>query len=303
MSTENLKVSFVPLGEHLGAEVIGLDLTRSLPRTVVEAINVAMSRFKVLVFRGSQLDAMALAKFGSHFGELQAHVQKRYQHEHVPEVVWMTNRNADGSFDEVGAARGSAINTRDGWHSDMAFDPVPAKFTILHALDVPAVGGNTCFANTEMVYQLLEPAMQQRLIGLEADFAYGGRATNARNQLAANALSDADRAASVAVHPVISAHPDTGEPAIYISPYTTCAIRGVSDDECERIFDEVYSVMDSDTVRWEHRWTAGDTIMWENRSGLMHSGRLDYPRDQARTFLRTTVRGGPIAAYSPNSTA
>ena len=293
----------MPLGEHLGAEVIGLDLTSSLSDSLVESINSAMCRFKVLVFKGNCLSAKELAQFGKHFGELQAHVQKTYQHKDLPEVVWMTNRNPDGSFDEVGAARGSAVHTRDGWHSDMSFDPVPAKFTILHALDIPTRGGNTCFANTELVFNLLSPEIREQLIGLEADFAYGGRATNARNQLAANALTESDRLASVAVHPAVSAHPETGAPAIYLSPYTTCGIRGMSEEHAEIIFDKVYSVMDSTAVRWEHEWSVGDTIMWENRSGLMHSGRLDYPRDEARTFLRTTVRGAPICAYSPRSTA
>ena len=286
------------LSPMLGAEVTGLDLAEPLSHDTVQALEAAMCDHKVLLFRGQQLSAAALARFGGHFGDLQAHVQKRYQHAEVPEVVWMTNRKPDGSFDDVGAARGSAKRTRDGWHSDMAFDPVPAKFTILHALDIPSYGGNTCFANAEMVYRLLDPELQDRLVGLRANFAYGGQSTNDLNQLAANALSDTDKAASVAVHPVGSAHPDTGTPAIYISPYTTCAIRNLSQGEEESIFDAVYELMDSTTVRWEHQWSVGDTIMWENRSGLMHSGRLDYPRDEARTFLRTTVRGAPIAAYS-----
>ena len=287
-----------PLSSHLGGEVFGVDLAQLLASAEVQAIEEAMRRHKVLLFRDQELDAAALARFGRHFGELQAHVQKNYQHAEVPEVVWMTNRKPDGAFDEIGAARGSARDTRDGWHSDMAFDPIPAKFTILHALEIPSSGGNTCFANTEMVYQLLDRTLQEQLTGLEAEFSYGGRATNARNQLAANALSQADRAASVAVHPVISVHPETGVPAIFISPYTTSRIRGIASQDAQKIFDEVYSLMDSTQVRWEHQWSVGDTIMWENRSGLMHSGRLDYPRDEARIFIRTTVRGAPIKAYA-----
>ena len=300
METEISNVVIKALNANLGAEVSGVDLRAPLNGETVRKLEAGMRDHKVLLFKGQPLSAASLAQFGRHFGELQAHVQKRYQHAEVPEVVWMTNRNADGSFDEVGAARGSAVHTRDGWHSDMAFDPKPAKFTILHAIDVPSTGGNTCFANTELVYNLLDQAFRERLIGLHADFAYGGSATNDRNQLAANALSAADKAASVAVHPVVSAHPETGKPAVFISPYTTCGIRDITATEEQTIYATVYPIMDSAAVRWEHVWSAGDTIMWENRSGLMHSGRLDYPRSEARTFIRTTVRGGPIAAYSPS---
>jgi len=295
-------IAVTPLGASLGAEIAGLDLTSPLSGESVRAIEAAMLEYKVVVFRGQPLSAVELAALGAHFGELQAHVQKRYQHEEVAEVVWMTNRKPDGSFDEVGAARGSATNTRDGWHSDMAFDPVPAKFTILHALDVPSHGGRTCFADTEMVYRLLAPEQQRRLVGLRAEFAYGGRATNDRNRLAAEALSEADKAASIAVHPVVSAHPETGVPAVFASPYTTSRVLDLAEAEAGILLNEIYDLMDSQAVRWEHQWLVGDTIMWENRSGLMHSGRLDYPRNEARTFLRTTVRGAPIAAYVPQKT-
>ena len=298
MRPKILEPSVEPISANLGAEVTGIDLTDSLSSEAVHLIEAAMRRHKVLLFRQQKLNAFELARFARHFGELQAHVQKNYQHAEVPEVVWMTNRKPDGSFDEVGAARGSALETRDGWHSDMAFDPVPAKFTILHALEIPSSGGNTCFANSELVYQLLDTELQERLIGLEANFCYGGQATNQRNQLAANALSEADKSASTAVHPVISAHPETGVPAVFISPYTTSGIRDISTREEREIFDKVYTIMDSEAVRWEHRWSVGDTIMWENRSGLMHSGRLDYPRDESRIFIRTTVRGEPIRAHS-----
>lgn len=296
---EGPEIIVTPLGTNLGAEITGLNLTAPLSADAVRTVQAAMLKYKVLLFAGQHLSASELATFGRHFGELQAHVQKRYQHEKVPEVVWMTNRKSDGSFDEVGAARGSATLTRDGWHSDMAFDPVPAKSTILHALDVPSKGGNTCFANTELVYRLLDGEQQQRLIGLRAEFAYGGRASSDRNQLAAEALSDADKAASVAVHPVVSVHPETGVPAVFTSPYTTSRILDMAETEAEAMLNEIYDLMDSQTVRWEHQWRVGDTIMWENRSGLMHSGRLDYPRKEARTFLRTTVRGAPIVPYAP----
>lgn len=102
-------------------------------------------------------------------------------------------------MDEIGAARSFAFHTRDDWHSEMAFDPSSAKFTILHTLKIPYRGGNACFANTEMVYEQLKAALQKRLIGLQANFTCGGRATNTANQLAANALRAADKAARVAV--------------------------------------------------------------------------------------------------------
>ena len=53
-------------------------------------------------------------------------------------------------------------------------------------------------------------------------------------------------------------------------------------------------MLDRPEFHWEHEWSVGDTLMWDNRGGVMHCGRLDYPRNELRRFLRTTVTGGPI---------
>lgn len=294
-----MSVEVRPLGTNLAAEIVGVDVSEPIVDADVAAIEAAFVAHKVLLFREQTLDAHQLATFGSHFGDLQVHVQKRYQHPDVPEVVRMTNRKADGSFDEVGAARGSADQTRHAWHSDMMFDPSPAKATLLHSVDVVSTGGHTCFSNATEVYRLLPAEIQKGLIGLQAEFAYGGRAINERNALAAQALSEEDRKASVAIHPAVAAHPVTEEPAVYLSPYTTSRILGVSEEEAKTLLEPVYALMDSQRVRWEHRWSTGDTLMWDNRGGLMHAGRMDYPRSETRTFIRTTVRGAPIQAYAP----
>jgi len=96
-----------PLSDVCGAEVHGIDVTKPLAPEDAAAIEAAFNRHKVLVFRRQPMTARQLADFSAHFGELQVHVQVAYQHPEVPEVVQMTNRKADGTFDEVGAARGA----------------------------------------------------------------------------------------------------------------------------------------------------------------------------------------------------
>ena len=102
---------------------------------------------------------------------------------------------------------------------------------------------------------------------------------------------------TVAVHPVVVRHAATGEPGIYVNPYTTSRILGLSDEESEALLRALTDQIESEAFRWEHVWSVGDTLMWDNRGGLMHAGRMDYPRDQARRFIRTTVRGGTLASY------
>ena len=290
-------VEIKPLSDVCGAEVVGLDLTAPLPAEAVARIEEAFDRHKVLLFRRQPLSARQLADFSAHFGALQVHVQRSYQHAEVPEVVQMTNRRPDGSFDEVGAARGAATDTRDGWHSDLSFDAKPAKATLLHAVEVPSRGGNTCFSNTTLAYLALPEETKERLAGLRAEFVYGQAKRNKLAAKAAEALDAEARQNTVAVHPAISRHPKTGEPGIYVNPYTTSRILDLPEDESEALIEALADQIEDRAFRWEHEWSVGDTLMWDNRGGLLHSGRIDYPRNEARCFIRTTVSGGPIHAF------
>jgi taurine dioxygenase len=69
--------------------------------------------------------------------------------------------------------------------------------------------------------------------------------------------------------------------------------------ESEALLEELFDWIDRPEFRWEHEWRIGDTLMWENRGGVMHSGRLNYPRNERRIFIRTTVRGEAIKQHRP----
>lgn len=290
-----MNVRITKLGEACGAEVTGVELKAPLSSEVVAVLDDAFLTHGVLVFREQPLSATELVRFSRHFGELQAHVQRAYQHPEEPEVVVMTNRKQDGTFDDVGARRGAVENPSDGWHSDLSYDDKPGKATLLHALEVPSRGGNTCFANVHAAYESLPAALRAEIVGLQAEFRLG---TGMRSPLGAKAAENLDEAGrrSVAVHPIVNVHPETGRPGIYVNPLITSHVLGVSAQRGETLLKRLFEAIDDPRHHWEHRWTVGDTLMWDNRGGTMHCGRLDYPRTEARRFIRTTVRGGPTRA-------
>lgn len=209
----------------------------------------------------------------------------------------MTNRKPDGTFDEIGASRGAARDVRDGWHSDLSFEKVPAKATLLHAVEIPDSGGNTCFSNTTMAYAALDDDIKRRVDGAQGEFLYGQAKRNKMAAKAAEGLLGKDKTETASIHPVIVKHAATGEPGIYVSPYTTSRLIGFDEVESEELIEALVDQMTDMSFRWEHEWSVGDTLMWDNQGGLMHAGRLDYPRDQARVFIRTTVRGRPLATF------
>lgn len=289
-------ITVTPLSDACGAEISNIDLTAPVAREDIDAIERAFLDYGVLLFREQPLTPQALTAFSRSFGEIQPHVQRAYQHPDVPEVVMMTNRRPDGSFDEVGARRGAIEDPRFGWHSDLSYDPVPAKATLLHSIEVPSRGGNTCFANVTKAYEALPDDIKTRLDGLTCEFRLGTNMRNPKASVAAENLDDEGKK-SVAIHPAVSRHPETGRPAIYANPLLCNRVVELSDDESHELLEALFDVIDRPEFHWEHQWSPGDTLMWDNRGGTMHCGRLDYPRNEARRFIRTTVTGHAIEPY------
>lgn len=293
-----MTVTVTPLGDGFAAGIEAVDMARPLAAEDFASIEQAFQDYRVLRFRGRPLTVSELSAFSSYFGDLQPHVQRKFQHPEDPNVVEMRNFDEAGKFDLAAASRGALEEVRDGWHSDLSYDPVPAKATFLHALEIPSRGGNTCFTDTHAAYADLPDRLKRRLAGLKAEFSYGANRRNAGTNLAAKSLDKEGKESTTVVQPVICVHPATRRPAIYVNPLMTQRILDVPETESDDLLDELFEWITRPAYRWEHEWRIGDTLMWENRGGVMHCGRLNYPRNERRRFIRTTVRGQAIEMHA-----
>ena len=61
------------------------------------------------------------------------------------------------------------------WHTDHSFTAMPPKATMLHAIELPARGGDTSFCNLRAAYDALPAATRERIDGLEAVHCYQSR--------------------------------------------------------------------------------------------------------------------------------
>ncbi len=290
-----------PSGFDVGAEVRGIDIAKPLSPEILMELEAAFVAHQVLLFRDQPLTPQAFAAFSAQFGHLQRHIQKAFWHPNVPEIVYNRNVDESGKFDEMAARRGVTDNLREGWHSDTTYDEVPAKATSVHAMEVPSHGGATCFASAHRAYDLLPDSVRRRVSGLRVEFALGSNPRNAQAQFLSQKLTQEDQSRPTVSHPVICRHPISHRPAIYASPLLSVRISGIdeaeSDDLLETLYDYIHAAS-ADGYRWDHHWRVGDTVIWENRGGLMHTGRLDYPRDERRIMIRCTIGSSPIEPYS-----
>ena len=295
-----MSLEIVPTDQDVGAEIRGLIIAEPLAADDLATLEDAFVTHQVLLFRDRPLSPQQFAQFSSQFGHLQRHIQKAYWHPDIPEIVFNRNVDDDGNFDDVAVRRGVTEDLRTGWHSDTTYDVEPAKATAVHALEVPSRGGNTCFASAHRAYGLLPEAMRRRVAGLRVEFALGNNPRNKTARYLGSNLTDEDKARATVSHPVICRHPVSKRPAIYANPLIAARILDVGDAESDEFLEILYDCLHEAGAEghcWEHEWRVGDTVIWENRGGLMHTGRLDYPLDERRVMIRCTIGSGPIEAY------
>ena len=87
-----------PLGDPLGTEAIGIDLSQPLDAETFAWIEGAFAEHPVLVFREQKLGPAELAAFGRRFGKPKIHSLVDYRHAEYPEVSWLTNVDKDGNI-------------------------------------------------------------------------------------------------------------------------------------------------------------------------------------------------------------
>jgi len=273
-----------PLSPTFGIEIKGLDLNEPMTDDVFDEIHKLFVDNKLVCFKDQSLSAKAQIAFSQRFGPLEVHLLTQYNHPEHPEIFRLSNRVVDGK--PVGIADGGSY-----WHSDFAFQERPAKATLLNALEIPAEGGDTLFANMEAAYEGLSPEWKAKLEGLQAVHRYRRR-QNTEDQSTRVQLNAEQQAQTPdVIHPLIRTNPDTGRRSIYAHPGMTAEIVGLPAEESQAILAHLFEHTIRPEFRYDFHWSAGDVVMWDNRSTMHSATTRNLPAGQYRSLYRTTVRG------------
>ena len=265
------------LGEPMLAEVAGVDATQPLSVDDRAAVNQALLKHCVLVFRDQPMGPKQTLDLSNAVGPVEPHITVKYRHPDYPDLIVMTNMGENGEISEHETARGV------GWHTDMCYMPVPAKATLLHTIEIPDVGGDTLFANMYMALSEMPPALRARIEGLNATFRYGGRAAN-RNLR----LEKEDQDKPLQPHPIVKRHRESGRASLFVNPSHTVGIEGWEDGPAVDLLEELYAWAGQERFQARHTWRHGDTVIWDNRC-CWHSASGENPLRQPRRFYRATI--------------
>ncbi|WP_020652984.1 TauD/TfdA dioxygenase family protein [Massilia niastensis] len=271
-------------GAALGAEVLGLDLSRPLSDDDFQRLHRAHLDHHVLVFRDQKITPAEQVAFSRRFGELQIHVLRLFQLAGHPEVLVISNIRENGEPIGLGDAG-------HYWHSDLSYKETPSLGSMLHAQELPAEGGDTLFANQHTAWDTLPGELKREVEGLQAEHSYLARYEElAQRNPWRPKLSQAQIDEVVPVrHPVVRTHPETGRKALFVSEHFTTRILGVSEQRSRELLDLLFAHSVRPEFVYRHQWQPHDMVFWDNRS-LQHLA-AGCPDQLRRKLYRTTIAG------------
>ncbi len=271
-----------PLGDNLGVEIIGVDLAAGVDERLFTAIYQAFLDYQVLLFGTQDLPPGRQVEFARRFGEVQIHVMNQYHVEGYPELYRLSNLDEQGNPTGRHPDKGTLA-----WHTDGSWRRVTGHATILYAEILPERGGETYFCDMYGAYERLSPQWKNRIADLRAvhnlDFS-----RNRRH--AEEPMTDAQRREVPPVnHPILRTHPETGRKCVYLGDHAE-SIVGMGYNEGRQLIDELNDLIVHPDLTYQHRWSPGQLILWDNRC-LLHRATSYDALHERRVIRRCTVLG------------
>jgi taurine dioxygenase len=276
------RFAVTPVGATLGGLVTDIDLSKPLDDETFAELDRAWREYKLLLFRGQHITNEQHVALASRWGTL------------TDDQLTPTDKDPLDCL-VVFTRDGSTPGLENGWHSDGTFRVQPTEGTMLRAIEVPAVGGDTIFVDMAAAYDNLPSDVQQRIDGLTAihDWSIGAYAAKYGEQLAhfRELLPPVE-------HPVAIRHPVTGRKTLFVNRFFTRGIKGLSERESDELLDFLCRQADIPEYQYRFHWEPGSIAFWDNVA-VQHYGVNDY-FPAHRTMARTTFFGPP---WTPSNNA
>ena len=265
--------SIRPLSPAIGAEAIGFD-PRNFTDADRDALQQAWYQHLVMLIRSPRvLSDDEFVAFMSHMGQIE-NARKLSPLSTRQEVMIISNIRENGQL--VGALPDGELS----FHFDRVHQKKPTRATVLHAIEIPDKGGETCFANMYSAYDTLPVTVKKKIDGRQALNTYEYGATSA-------GVKKIGEDAPTAIHPVVRTIPETGRKSLFVSRLMTDKIIGMPEDESRELLNMISDHCEQQQFIYQHQWQVGDILMWDNRCAT--HARKDFDASQRRLMKRIAL--------------
>ena len=275
-----MTITITPSNQACGAEITGIDLSQPLGSADIADIRSAWLQHHVLSFPNQQISDDDLERFTLHFGPFGedpfiAPIEGR---KHIIAVQRDANETAS-LFAEA-------------WHTDWSFQVNPPAGTCLYGIDIPPSGGDTLFVNQHAALDAMPAELREQIEGKQAihsaQLAYSPEgAYGEQDEDRSMDIRPAEAAKATQLHPLICAHPETGQLGLYGCFGYIIGIDGMEQDAALALLMKLYEWQGRDEFVYRHQWQKDMLVMWDNRS-LLHCATGGY-EGYSRRLHRTTI--------------
>ena len=285
----------LPTSAALGAEIRGVDLAK-LDDATFSKIHGAWLDHLLIVFRGQSIGAQDLVNFAKRFGTpvTSSGLHQRSLEERIankvfdlpPEITVVTNVREQGK--PVGILGDGEVV----WHADFSFKERPTAARMLLAVEIPPaeLGGHTYFVNCYAAYDTLPDDMKKRIAGMTIKQA---NIIDTAMKVRPGMSLDMDfRNVPGPSHPIISTHPETGHNMLFLGRRHGAYVNGLSLEESEALLNQLWAHCTEPRFWYEHRWSVGDVVVWDNRATL-------HRRDPFDSSSRRVLYAAQVEGHRP----
>jgi alpha-ketoglutarate-dependent 2,4-dichlorophenoxyacetate dioxygenase len=271
-------------------EIAGLNTSAPISPETVKIVEDAMAKYAVCVIRDAMQNDADHISFSRAFGPLE--LPPGGGRRIAKEIYDIGNLTPDGEI-----APPSTFQAADfeKFHTDSPFNSSPTKWSLLLAYVTPPVGANTDYIDMRAVYEDLPQAMKDKIENLVVEHDLF-RALQ-RNGVELN-NEEMRRTLPRMSHPLVRISA-SGRKTLYFG-WHAVGIVGWSQEEGEKLVDELYAFATRPEYIYSHKWRPRDMVIWDNRCS-MHSAtpfeRQRYKRDMRRTTINEY--GPEVSAIEP----
>ena len=267
----------------IGAEIMEFNFNNPIGDPARAFLYNALNEYHVIVIRNQNLTLQQQKMVTSIFGDIMK----------LPYVTPLPHDS------EVIAVLKEATEINTGvfggdWHSDFSFLEHPPAGSVLNAIDIPSVGGDTIWVNQVAAYRSLPTHLREivdtkRAVHVGAPYGVKHAPPESDQANTSIEMSRGDpNADKEMMHPAVITIPNTGERALFLNPIYTTRFENMSEAESKPLLEEIYKHCTRPDFAFRHRWQNGDLVVWNNRTTL-HYATNDYDGER-RLLYRTAFR-------------
>jgi taurine dioxygenase len=268
------RIRVEPITGAIGAEVSNVDLA-DFDEEVIAEIQHAWLQHKVLFFRDQDLTQAQHVAYGRALGELEIHPFTRNEDTH-PEIIILNSTPEKFQAAEV-------------WHSDVTFRESPPLGSVLFGRVIPPWGGDTCFANMELAYDMLADDVKEEIDDMQAIHSF---VSTFGRGMSDEELEKWSQAYPDQKHPVVRTHPVTSRKSLFINRNFTVTLDGMSVEESLPLRTLLCDQAKLPEVQCRFRWRPNSIAQWDNRCS-QHYAVPDHGGSHRRVERVTLIGDRP----------